>query len=285
MPFRESGVSSREKLKVSQEQQAILETPTKQPKTQEEISVEIKESALRTERSLLSDQELLSSAGERASAELKQKAKKYMANVLLIHTDRLISQTPNNLIENYNANRLSLEAINGLALTLVQTNPESMTILGVSGELEELKCTEDNAGEFLRAVQLLDEVVGGNSAELQKELLRIQNTQEQHNNGIESLQSRFKKLFVGNSQRLEALGKPEIQELFNDFESEINGQNAEIEHDRARADQLILEIRKLEDRVKAGEVSDAELKEKQTEFASLKTDYSQAVLDKALHIC
>ncbi|MCX6800082.1 MAG: hypothetical protein NT091_02980, partial [Candidatus Falkowbacteria bacterium] len=289
MPFKESDIPNREKLKAPQEQQLKPKELAKQPKTQEEIAAEIKESAQRTERSLLSNQELLEQVKVSASPETKCKAKQDMVKVLLAHTEQIINQAPDNLIETYNTNRLSREAIKGLELTLIQASPESMVILGVSGELEPLICTEDNAGEFLKAVQLLDEVVGGNSAELQKELLRIKNggveTSEQHDNEIEPLQSRFKKLFVGNSQKLAALENPEIQGLFNDFEVEINSQNQKIERDRGRADRLTEEIIDLKKRLKNKENVNLELDATQSELSKLKQSYSQAVLDKALQIC
>ncbi|MCX6799742.1 MAG: zeta toxin family protein, partial [Candidatus Falkowbacteria bacterium] len=88
------------------------------------------------------------------------------------HIHKLDGEDPNSLIERYNANKLSLEAIRGLELTLVQSDAESITVLNTKGELEKINCTEKNAREVLMGIKGLDEKLKGNSYDLRREILK-----------------------------------------------------------------------------------------------------------------
>ncbi|MCX6800258.1 MAG: HD domain-containing protein, partial [Candidatus Falkowbacteria bacterium] len=259
-----------------------IEKQIEQPKIEQETLNEFKESASRTERILLSTKADLEKV-QTLSPEIKCETKQEMAEILLAHIHKLDGEDPNTLIERYNANKLSPEAIRGLELTLVQADAESITVLNVMGELERITYKEEDTNELLRAIKALDEVIQGNSSALQEELLK---TAEQLDDSIEPLQSRFKKLFYKDKEKLEALEKPEIQELFNGFENEINNQNQDIERDREMADKLSLEIYELENGDRKNELNkETTLIRLKTKLAPLKQDYSQAILDKALKIC
>ncbi|MCX6800371.1 MAG: zeta toxin family protein, partial [Candidatus Falkowbacteria bacterium] len=88
------------------------------------------------------------------------------------HIHKLDGEDPNSLIERYNANKLSLEAIRGLELTLVQSDAESITVLNVMGELERIDCSKENAREVLDIIKGLDENLRGNSYDLRRDLLK-----------------------------------------------------------------------------------------------------------------
>ena len=108
---------------------------------------------------------------------------------------------------------------------------------------------------------------------------------EKYDKLVIPLRLRFENYFYQDKEKLEQIREPEIQKLFDDLEDEITEQNDGIENDRTSADQLNKEIFNLEKRIKQGENLSEELLKKQEEAETLKQDYAQIVLDKALAIC
>ena len=102
---------------------------------------------------------------------------------------------------------------------------------------------------------------------------------------VTPLQLRFENYFYQDKEKLDQLRKPENRKLFDDLENELTQQNEEIERDRERADELVKEINEIETASIGEEAFTVRLKEKQAELLTLKLDYGQEILNKALALC